>query len=632
MIKAIKGAADNIRNIAIIAHVDHGKTTLVDSMFRQSGIFRDNEQVRERVMDSNEIERERGITILSKNTSVNYKGVKINIVDTPGHADFGGEVERVLKMVNGVLLLVDSFEGPMPQTRFVLRKALELELVPIVVINKADRPDARADEVIDEILNLFIELDAGDEQLDFPVIFASARDGWAMPDGVMPPAGIDGPGAENGQVPADNPVGHANLAPLFEAIIKTVPPPSGYPDMPFQALISNIDYDDYVGRIAIGRIERGAARRAQQVVVCGKKDHNEKINRLYTFEGLRRIEAETAGFGDIVAIAGLGEIEIGDTVCDVEAPEPLSFVNIDEPTITMTFSVNNSPLAGREGSLLTSRHIRDRLFREVRTNVSMRVEETDTPDAFKVSGRGELHLSILIETMRRQGYEFSVSKPSAVIRVDEGVMFEPIERLVTDAPDDFTGVIIEKLGSRKAEMVDIRKREGGYTRLEFLIPARGLIGFRSEFLTDTRGNGIMNHVFNGFGPHRGDITNRTRGSIVAWENGEASAYGLFNAQERGVLFISPGFYVYEGMVVGECSRDGDMAINVCKKKHATNIRAAGSDEAVRLTPPRVLSLEQALDYITDDEIIEVTPKNIRIRKRILNTEQRMKSRNKPTAQ
>ena len=682
MTQTAKSTADSIRNIAIIAHVDHGKTTLVDSMFRQSGIFRANEQVRERVMDSNELERERGITILSKNTSVNYKGVKINIVDTPGHADFGGEVERVLKMVNGVLLLVDSFEGPMPQTRFVLKKALELDLAPIVVINKADRPDARAAEVIDEIINLFIDLGADDEQLDFPVIYASAKNGWAMTDNrgegstgggstggssmgggstggsstgggstdegsmdessagrgstgeVSTDEGRTGESSTGGGSVGDSSTGEGNddLSPLFEMIINTVPPPTGYPDKPFQALISNIDYDDYVGRVAIGRIERGTARRAQQVVVCGKTDHIEKINRLYTFEGLKRLETEQAEFGDIVAIAGLGEIEIGDTVCDIDAPEPLAFVNIDEPSITMTFSVNNSPFAGREGSLLTSRHIRDRLFREVKTNVSMRVEEMDTPDSFKVSGRGELHLSILIETMRRQGYEFSVSKPTAVIHVVDGALFEPIEHLITDAPDDSTGVIIEKLGARKAEMIDIRKMDGGYTRLEFYIPARGLIGFRSEFLTDTKGNGIMNHVFHGFGPHKGEISGRSRGSLVAWENGEATAYGLNNAQDRGELFISPGTYVYEGMVVGECSRDGDMAINVCKKKHVTNIRAAGSDEAIRLTTPRLLSLEQALDFIADDELIELTPKNIRMRKRILGTEQRMKLRGKPAPQ
>ena len=635
-----KKTADGIRNIAIIAHVDHGKTTLVDSMFMQSGIFRSNEQAPERAMDSNEIERERGITILSKNTSVTYGNVKINIVDTPGHADFGGEVERVLKMVNGVLLLVDSFEGPMPQTRFVLRKALELELVPIVVINKADRSDARSAEVVDEVLNLFIELGADGDKLAFPIIYASAKDGWAVLDDVLsadmnvadaPDANATRDGANGGTQDARD--GDArrkgNLAPLFKAIIDTVPPPEGYPDKPLQVLVSNIDYDDYVGRIAIGRIERGTARRTQQVVVCGKTDHEEKINRLYTFEGLKRIETEEVEFGDIIAISGLGEIDIGDTVCDIATPEKLPFVNIDEPTITMTFSVNNSPFAGREGRLLTSRHIRDRLFREVKTNVSLRVEETDSPDSFKVSGRGELHLSILIETMRRQGYEFSVSRPVAVMRVVGDEVYEPYEHLITDAPDESTGVIIEKLGSRKAEMTDMRKHADGFTRLEFIIPARSLIGFRSEFLTDTRGNGIMNHVFHGFGPYKGEISKRLRGSLIAWEYGEASAYGLYNAQDRGVLFISPGVYVYEGMVVGECSRDDDMAINVCKKKHMTNIRAAGSDEALKLTPARILSLEQALEYISEDELLEITPMNYRIRKRILSTELRMKSRNRP---
>ena len=666
MIKTDRKTADGIRNIAIIAHVDHGKTTLVDSMFSQSGIFRSNEQVAERAMDSNELERERGITILSKNTSVTYNNIKINIVDTPGHADFGGEVERVLKMVNGVLLLVDSFEGPMPQTRFVLKKALELDLVPIVVINKADRADSRPVEVVDEVLNLFIELGADEERLAFPIIYASAKDGWAILDDILSagpnnaaggagdssggdtgnalnnaagPGGNPGPrgdapqpeesgytGARIGQQRAKN-----DLSPLFETIINTVPPPAGYPDKPLQVLISNIDYDDYVGRIAIGRIERGTARRSQQVVVCGKSNHNEKINRLYTFEGLKRFDTETADFGDIIAIAGLGDIDIGDTVCDVEAPEPLPFVNIDEPTITMTFSVNNSPFAGREGSLLTSRHIRDRLFREVKTNVSMRVEETDSPDAFKVSGRGELHLSILIETMRRQGYEFSVSKPTAITREEGGELYEPFEHLITDAPDAAAGIIIEKLGSRKAEMLNMRKHADGYTRLEFLIPSRSLIGFRSDFLTDTRGNGIMNHVFHGFGLYKGEIAGRSRGSLIARENGEASAYGLYNAQDRGVIFISPGVNVYEGMVVGECSRDEDMAINVCKKKHMTNIRAAGTDEALKLTPPRLLSLEQALEYIAEDELLEVTPNNYRIRKRILNTESRLKSRNRPAA-
>ena len=657
-----KTTVDNIRNVAIIAHVDHGKTTLVDGMFRQSGIFRSNEQVRDRVLDSNDLERERGITILSKNTSVTYKGTKINIVDTPGHADFGGEVERVLKMVDGVLLLVDSFEGPMPQTRFVLRKALELSLVPIVVINKADRPDSRVAEVADEVLDLFIELGADDSQLDFPVVYASARDGWSTLDGgaagggANAYSGVNNAGnsaiAGGGGAPAGDtsegdapeagaPVSAASegaapesgdLTSLFETIVKYVPPPSGYPDQPLQALVSNIDYDDYVGRIAVGRVERGAISRSQQVVICGAAGESanrvEKIMKLYQFEGLKRVETESAGLGDIIAIAGAGDINIGDTICDVSAPEPLAFVNIDEPTITMTFSVNNSPFAGREGTYVMSRHLRERLFREVKTNVSMRVGETDATDAFAVSGRGELHLSILIETMRRQGYEFSVSKPSAIIQVRDGAVYEPIERLTVDAPDDFVGVVMEKLGSRKAEMTNMRQNAGGYTRLEFSIPARCLIGFRSEFLTDTKGNGIMNHVFDGYGPYRGDVAPRTRGSLVAREEGEAAAYGLYNAQDHGALFIAPGALVYEGMVFGECSREGDMSINVCKKKHMTNIRAAGADEAVRLTPPRVLSLEQALEFIADDELIEVTPKNIRLRKRILNTDQRLKAQSR----
>ncbi|MDR3120140.1 MAG: translational GTPase TypA [Clostridiales bacterium] len=599
----------HIRNIAIIAHVDHGKTTLVDSMFRQSGIFRSNEQVRERVMDSNDLERERGITILAKNTAVRYGDVKINIVDTPGHADFGGEVERVLKMVNGVLLLVDSFEGPMPQTRFVLKKALELELVPIVVINKADRPDARPPEVVDEVLDLFIELGADEDQLEFPVVYASARDGWATLDAL-----------ENGET----------LAPLFETILETVPSPTGYPDEPFQVLISNIDYDEYVGRIAVGRIERGSARYAQQVVVCGRDggSHNEKITRLYSFDGLKRVEVQEAELGDIVAIAGLGDINIGDTVCDVAAPEPLPFVNIDEPTIAMTFSVNNSPFAGREGTYVTSRHLRDRLFREIETNVSMRVEETDSPEAFKVSGRGELHLSILIETMRRQGYEFQISKPKVIMKELGGQQHEPVEHLTVDVPEEFVGVTIEKLGARKGEMINMHPNAGGYTRLEFLVPARGLIGFRSEFLTDSKGNGIMNHVFHGFEPFKGEIATRTRGSLVAWETGETVTYGLYNAQDRGALFISPGTRVYEGMIVGENAREDDMAINVCKRKHVTNMRASGSDEAMRLVPPRLLTLEQALEFIADDELVEVTPQNIRLRKRILDTELRAKARSR----
>lgn len=599
----------NIRNIAIIAHVDHGKTTLVDGMLRQSGVFRENEQVQERVMDSNDLERERGITILSKNTAVSYKDIKINIVDTPGHADFGGEVERVLKMVDSVLLLVDSFEGTMPQTRFVLRKALQLSLKPIVVINKIDRPEARPLEVLDEVLELFIELGADDEQLDFPVVYASSREGYAVRN-------LD-----------DKPV---SLEPLFETIIEHVPPPKGSFDEPLQFLVSSIDYDDYVGRIGVGRVERGTIKAGQQAVLC-KKDgtvENVKISRLYVFSGLKRIETSSATMGDIIAVSGIGNITIGETVCDPSAPEPLPFIDIDEPTISMTFSVNNSPFAGREGTFVTSRHLRDRLFKELETNVSLRVEETDSPDSFKVSGRGELHLSILIETMRRQGYEFQVSKPTVIYKEDNGVRLEPIEYLIIDVPEDYMGVVMEKLGARKAEMVNMHSSQNGYMRLEFKIPARGLIGYRSEFLTDTKGNGIMNHIFNGFEPYKGDIPGRQRGSMIAWEDGEAVTYGLYNAQERGSLFITPGVKVYEGMIVGENSRVEDIVVNVCKKKHVTNMRASGSDEALRLTPPVVLSLEQALEFIAEDELVEITPKNIRLRKRILDSEMRAKVRNK----
>lgn len=600
---------ENIRNIAIIAHVDHGKTTLVDAMLKQSGIFRDNEQVHERVMDSNELERERGITILSKNTAVYYKDIKINIVDTPGHADFGGEVERVLKMVDSVLLLVDSFEGTMPQTRFVLRKALQLHLRPIVVINKIDRPEARPLEVIDEVLELFIELEASDEQLDFPIVFTSSREGYAITDLKDEPK---------------------NLVPLFETIINNVPPPKGYMDKPLQFLVSNIDYDEYVGRIAIGRVERGKIKSGQPAVLC-KKDgsvENVKISRLYTFNGLKRVEVPEAMLGDIIAVSGIDNITIGETICDVAAPEPLPFVDIDEPTISMTFSVNTSPFAGREGTYVTSRHLRDRLFKELETNVSLRVEETDSPDTFVVSGRGELHLSILIETMRRQGYEFQVSKPTVIFKEVNGEKLEPIEYLIIDVPEEFMGTVMEKLGSRKAELVNMHSAQQGYMRLEFKIPTRGLIGYRSEFLTDTKGNGIMNHVFHGFEPVKGEIPKRQRGSMIAWEDGEAVTYGLYNAQERGSLFISPGTKVYEGMVVGVNSRQEDIVVNVCKKKHVTNMRASGSDEALKLTPPIALSLEQSLEFIADDELMEVTPKNIRLRKKILDTEMRAKARSR----
>ncbi|OPZ94313.1 MAG: GTP-binding protein TypA/BipA [Firmicutes bacterium ADurb.Bin419] len=599
----------NIRNVAIIAHVDHGKTTLVDGLLRQSGIFRENEQVAERVMDSNDLERERGITILSKNTAVTYKDIKINIVDTPGHADFGGEVERVLKMVDGVLLLVDSFEGTMPQTRFVLRKALQLNLKPIVVINKIDRPEARPHEVLDEVLDLFIELGADDHQLEFPVVYASSREGYAVMDLNDKPD---------------------NLVPLFETIIENVPAPEGSADEPLQFLVSSIDYDEYVGRIAVGRIERGTIQSGQQAVLCRTDGSTQsiKISKLYTFSGLKRVETPSSSIGDIIAIAGVGNITIGETVCDVNNPDPLPFIDIDEPTISMTFSVNNSPFAGREGTYVTSRHLRDRLFKELETNVSLRVEETDTPDSFKVSGRGELHLSILIETMRRQGYEFQVSKPTVIYKEVDGERYEPIEYLIIDVPEDFMGVVMEKLGTRKAEMANMHSAQQGYMRLEFKIPARGLIGYRSEFLTDTKGNGIMNHVFHDFEPFRGEIFDRQRGSMIAWENGEAVTYGLYNAQERGSLFISPGTNVYEGMIVGENARSEDIVVNVCKKKHVTNMRASGSDEALRLTPPIVMSLEQALEFIADDELVEITPQNIRLRKRILNSEQRAKTRNK----
>ena len=598
---------EDIRNIAIIAHVDHGKTTLVDGMLRQSGIFRLNEQIQERVMDSNDLERERGITILAKNTAVNYKKFKINIVDTPGHADFGGEVERVLKMVDGVLLLVDAFEGPMPQTRFVLRKALQLNLKPIVVVNKIDRPAARPVEVIDEVLELFIELGADDDQLEFPVIYASSRDGYAVLD------------LEDEK---------KDLEPLLDTIVKSVPAPAGELDKPLQLLVSNIDYDDYVGRLAIGRIDRGNIKTGQQYVVCKKagKVQLGKISKLYMFDGLKKVEVPEASLGDIVAVSGFGEINIGETICDIEAPEPLPFINIDEPTITMTFSVNNSPLAGKEGTYVTSRHLRDRLFKELETNVSMQIEEMDSPDSFKVSGRGELHLSILIETMRRQGYEFQVSKPKVIMKEIDGVNYEPIELLMIDVPEEFMGVVMEKLGSRRAEMVNMHSATEGYMRLEFKIPARGLIGYRSEFLTDTKGNGIMSHIIHGYEPYKGEVSSRPRGSLVAWENGEAVAYGLYNAQERGNLFIAAGTKVYEGMVVGENARNEDVIVNVCKKKHVTNIRAAGADEALRLTTPRNLSLEQALEFISDDELVEITPKCMRLRKRILNMEQRAKAK------
>ncbi|TDT61979.1 translational GTPase TypA [Fonticella tunisiensis] len=596
---------DDIRNIAIIAHVDHGKTTLVDGMLKQSGIFRSNEKVDERVMDSNDLERERGITILSKNTAVMYEGKKINIVDTPGHADFGGEVERVLKMVDGVLLLIDAFEGPMPQTRFVLKKALELKLKPVVVINKIDRPDQRVNEVLDEVLELFIELGADDEQLEFPTVYCSAKEGIAKLD--MEEESED-------------------LKPLFETIINHVPAPSGYMDEPLQMLVTTIDSNEYVGRIAIGKIARGRIKKNQQVAICGREGdvRTAKVVTLYTFNGLKREEVLEASLGDIVAVSGIPDINIGETIADPQNPEAIPFVSIDEPTISMTFSVNDSPFAGREGQYVTSRHLRDRLMRELETNVSLRVNETDSTDSFEVSGRGELHLSILIETMRREGYELQVSKPRVIFKEINGVLHEPIEYLTIDVPEEFMGVVMEKLGVRKAEMVNMTSAINGYVRLEFKIPARGLIGYRSEFLTDTKGNGIMNHIFYGYEPAKGDIPERSRGALVAFETGEAVTYGLYNAQERGTLFIGPGTPVYEGMIVGVCSRAEDIDVNVCKKKHVSNMRAAGSDEALRLTLPVEMSLEQCLEFIASDELVEVTPKNIRMRKKILDCSLRKK--------
>ncbi|MCI8554162.1 MAG: translational GTPase TypA [Clostridiales bacterium] len=601
---------ENLRNVAIIAHVDHGKTTLVDQMLRQSGIFRENEQVAERVMDSGDLERERGITILAKNTAVKYGDTKINIVDTPGHADFGGEVERILTMVDGVLLLVDAFEGCMPQTRFVLKKALGLGKKPLVVINKIDRPGARPAEVIDELLDLFIELGADEDQLEFPVIYASGRDGYSSAD----------PDAREG-----------DMTPLFEAILQHVPAPEGELDGPLQILFSNIDYDDYVGRIGIGRVERGRVRNGQPVVLCRADGTTraERIGKLYQFEGLKRVEHESAGLGDLVAVTGITDLNIGETACDPEHPDALPFVRIDEPTISMIFQVNNSPFAGREGKFVTSRNLRDRLFKEVETNVSMRVKETDTTDAFEVSGRGELHLSILIETMRREGFEFAVSCPRVIFKKDEkGRTLEPVELLMIEVPEQYVGPVMEKLGARRAEIVNMGTRDTGMSHLEFRIPSRGLMGYRQIFLTDTNGNGIMNSVFDGYEPYRGDIPRRVQGSLVVFETGETSTYGLYNAQERGTLFIGPGVPVYEGMIVGESPRDEDIAVNVCKKKHVTNTRASGSDDALRLTPPTVLSLEQSLEFINEDELVEITPQNIRLRKITLSREQRMKQQSK----
>lgn len=596
---------ENIRNIAIIAHVDHGKTTLVDEMLKQSGIFRKNEQVQDRVMDSGDLERERGITILSKNTSIHYNGTKINVVDTPGHADFGGEVERIMMMVDGVLLLVDAFEGCMPQTRFVLKKALDLKKKALVVINKIDRPGARPEQVVDETLDLFIELGADDEQLEFPVVYASARDGYSSLS----------PDARGG-----------DMRPLLDSIIKNIEPPESSKDGPLQILFSSLDYDDYIGRIGIGRIERGSLSKGEQVVLCradGTRE-NVKISRLYQFEGLNRVEVESADAGDIVCVSGISDLNIGETACSPEAVEPLPFIKIDEPTISMNFIVNDSPFAGREGKFVTSRNIRDRLFKEVETNVSMRVDETESTDTFKVSGRGELHLSILIETMRRQGYEFQVSRPKVIYKEEAGLLLEPMELLIIEVPETYVGAVIEKLGARKGELENMGSREGGSTHLEFKIPARGLIGYRSEFMTDTNGNGIMNQLFAGYEPYKGDIVTRERGSVVVHENGTSTGYGLFNAQERGRLFIGAGVEVYEGMIVGECSKSEDVVCNVCKKKQLTNTRAAGSDDALRLVPSAHLSLEQSMEFIKDDELLEITPNSLRLRKRILSKEQRMK--------
>ncbi|MDD6807207.1 MAG: translational GTPase TypA [Oscillospiraceae bacterium] len=599
---------EDIRNVAIIAHVDHGKTTLVDEMLKQSGTFRTNEQVQDRVMDSNDLERERGITILSKNTAIHYDDTKINIIDTPGHADFGGEVERILLMVDGVLLLVDAFEGCMPQTRFVLKKALGLKKKVVVVINKIDRPGARPAEVVDEVIDLFIELGADDDQIEFPVVFASAKEGYAS---------------------FDSRDREGDMRPIFESILKEIPAPKGDKEAPLQVLFSSLDYDDYVGRIGVGRIERGTIKKNMSVVLCKTDgtEQNVKVSKLYSYDGLKRVEVEEAAAGDIICVSGIADINIGETACAPECVEPLDFIKIDEPTISMNFIVNNSPFAGREGKFVTSRNIRDRLFKEVETNVSMRVEETETTDTFKVSGRGELHLSILIETMRREGYEFQVSRPKVIFKKDEttGQTLEPMELLSVEVPEEYVGAVIEKLGSRKAELTNMVVHEGGATHLEFSIPSRGLIGYRSEFLTDTNGNGIMNQLFDGYQPYKGDIQTRERGSIIVHETGETSGYGLFNTQERGRLFVGPGVEVYEGMIVGESARNEDIVCNVCKAKHLTNTRASGSDDALRLVPPTNMSLEQCMEFISDDELLEVTPTSLRLRKTILSKEQRMKA-------
>lgn len=597
----------DIKNVAIIAHVDHGKTTLVDEMLHQSGIFRDNEVVEERVMDSNDLERERGITILSKNTSIHYKDTKINIVDTPGHADFGGEVERILTMVDGVLLLVDAFEGCMPQTRFVLKKALGLHKTPLVVVNKIDRDGARPEEVIDEVLDLFIELGADDDQIDFPVIYASARDGYSS---------------------LDHNVREGDMRPLLDAILEYIPSPKGDLEGPAQILFSSLEYDEYVGRIGVGRVERGEIKANTPYVLCRQDGttENVKFSKIYQFEGLKRVETPIAKFGDLVSVAGIADLNIGETACDPDCIEPLPFVKIDEPTISMNFMVNDSPFAGREGKYVTSRNLRERLFKEVETNVSMRVEETDSMDTFKVSGRGELHLSILIETMRRENYEFQVSRPQVILKHDaDGRTLEPIETAIIEVPEEYVGAVMTKLCSRKGEMVNMDTRSTGMTHMEIKIPSRGLIGYRSEFLTDTNGNGIMNQVFSGYEEWKGDIETRSRGSIVVHETGTTTGYGLWNTQDRGKLFVGPGVEVYEGMIVGECAKDEDIVCNVCKKKHVTNTRASGSDEALKLVPPTTLSLEQSMEFLADDELLEVTPKSIRLRKTILSKELRLKA-------
>lgn len=606
----MKMKREDIRNIAIIAHVDHGKTTLVDELLKQSGVFRSNQVVAERVMDSNDIEKERGITILAKNTAITYGHTKINIIDTPGHADFGGEVERVLKMVNGVILVVDAFEGAMPQTKFVLKKALELELPVIVCINKIDRPEARPLEVIDEILELFIDLDANEEQLDCPFVFASAKSGIATLDLDVEPV---------------------NMQPLFETILKYIPAPEGDPDAGTQMLVSTIDYNEYVGRIGVGKVDNGKLRVNQDVTLCNAHDPEKtrkvKINKLYEFDGLKKVEVEEATIGSIVAISGIPDIHIGDTIASLENPEPIAFQKISEPTLAIHFMVNDSPLAGQEGKFVTSRHLRERLFKELNTDVSLRVEETDTTEAYKVSGRGELHLSVLIENMRREGFEFAVSKAEVLYHTDEnGAKLEPMERAYVDVPDEFTGSVIEKLSTRKGELQGMTPFSAGYTRLEFLIPSRGLIGYRGEFMTDTKGNGIINTIFEGYGPYKGDIAYRKTGSLIAYETGETITYGLYNAQERGSLFVGPGEKVYQGMIIGQNPKAEDMEVNVCKRKALTNTRSSSADDALKLTPPRILSLEQSLEYLETDELLEVTPTSLRLRKKILDPTQRMRAK------